>query len=84
MAGVQRVALLVKRWILETHPGSIQTGQLVAYLEEFCLQLQPPRFGLARYVALRFAFAGSAQSRDVEAAVHEHALAGNVARLITA
>jgi len=35
MAGVQRVASLAKRWILETHPGSIQTGQLVAYLEEF-------------------------------------------------
>jgi transposase-like protein len=35
MAGVHRVASLVKRWILGTHHGSIQPGHLDAYLDEF-------------------------------------------------
>jgi len=35
MAGVHRVASLVKRWILGTHHGSVQPEQLDAYLDEF-------------------------------------------------
>ena len=35
MAGVHRVASLVKRWILGTHHGSIQPAHLDAYLDEF-------------------------------------------------
>jgi hypothetical protein len=35
MAGVHRVAALIKRWILGTHHGSVQPGHLDEYLEEF-------------------------------------------------
>jgi hypothetical protein len=35
MAGVHRVASLVKRWILGTHHGSVQPDHLDAYLDEF-------------------------------------------------
>jgi len=35
MAGVHRVAALIKRWILGTHHGAVQPGQLDAYLDEF-------------------------------------------------
>ena len=35
MAGVHRVASLLKRWILGTHHGSVQPEHLDAYLEEF-------------------------------------------------
>jgi transposase-like protein len=35
MAGVHRVASLIKRWILGTHHGSVQPAHLDAYLEEF-------------------------------------------------
>jgi hypothetical protein len=35
MAGVRRVASLVKRWILGTHHGSVQPGHLDTYLDEF-------------------------------------------------
>jgi transposase-like protein len=35
MASVQRVASLVKRWILGTHHGSVQPEHLDAYLDEF-------------------------------------------------
>jgi transposase-like protein len=35
MAGVHRVAALVKRWILGTHHGSVQPAHLDAYLDEF-------------------------------------------------
>jgi transposase-like protein len=35
MAGVHRVASLVKRWILGTHHGSVQPEHLDAYLDEF-------------------------------------------------
>ncbi len=35
MAGVHRVAALVKRWILGTHHGAVQPGHLDAYLNEF-------------------------------------------------
>ena len=35
MAGVHRVASLVKRWMLGTHHGSVQPGHLDAYLDEF-------------------------------------------------
>lgn len=35
MAGVHRVAALIKRWILGTHHGSIQPDQLDHYLDEF-------------------------------------------------
>ncbi len=35
MAGVHRVASLIKRWILGTHHGSVQPGHLDAYLDEF-------------------------------------------------
>ena len=34
MAGVHRVASLVKRWVLGTHHGSIQPAHLDAYLDE--------------------------------------------------
>jgi len=35
MAGVHRVASLIKRWILGTHHGSVQPAHLDAYLDEF-------------------------------------------------
>jgi transposase-like protein len=35
MAGVHRVASLLKRWILGTHHGSVQPVHLDAYLDEF-------------------------------------------------
>jgi transposase-like protein len=35
MAGVHRVAALIKRWILGTHHGAVQPGHLDDYLEEF-------------------------------------------------
>ena len=35
MAGVHRVASLIKRWILGTHHGSFQPEHLDAYLDEF-------------------------------------------------
>ena len=35
MAGVHRVASLVKRWIMGTHHGSVQPEHLDAYLDEF-------------------------------------------------
>ena len=35
MAGVHRVACVVKRWILGTHHGSVQPAHLDAYLDEF-------------------------------------------------
>ena len=35
MAGVHRVASLVKRWILGTHHGAVQPEHLDAYLDEF-------------------------------------------------
>ena len=35
MAGVHRVASLIKRWILGTHHGSVQPEHLDAYLDEF-------------------------------------------------
>ena len=35
MAGVHRVAALIKRWILGTHHGSVQPAHLDAYLDEF-------------------------------------------------
>jgi hypothetical protein len=34
MPGVHRVASLLKRWILETHQGSVSDEHLQAYLEE--------------------------------------------------
>jgi hypothetical protein len=38
MAGVHRVAALVKRWILGTHHGSVQPTHLDAYLDEFAFR----------------------------------------------
>ena len=38
MAGVQRVASLVKRWILGTHHGSVQPEHLDAYVDEFAFR----------------------------------------------
>jgi transposase-like protein len=35
MAGVHRVAALLKRWILGTHHGSVQPDHLDAYLDKF-------------------------------------------------
>ena len=35
MPGVHRVASLVKRWLMGTHQGSVQQGQIDYYLEEF-------------------------------------------------
>ena len=35
MAGVHRVAALIKRWIPGTHHGSVQPAHLEAYLDEF-------------------------------------------------
>ncbi len=35
MAGVHRVASLLKRWVLGTHHGAVQPGHLDAYLNEF-------------------------------------------------
>jgi transposase-like protein len=35
MAGVHRVASLLKRWVLDTHHGSVQPEHLDAYLDEF-------------------------------------------------
>ena len=38
MAGVHRVASLIKRWILGTHHGSVQPEHLDAYLDEFAFR----------------------------------------------
>lgn len=35
MPGVHRVASLLKRWLLGTHQGAVDTAYLQAYLEEF-------------------------------------------------
>jgi carotenoid cleavage dioxygenase-like enzyme len=35
MAGVHRVASLLKRWILGTHHGAVHPAHLDAYLDEF-------------------------------------------------
>ena len=35
LAGVHRVASLIKRWILGTHHGAVQPEHLDAYLDEF-------------------------------------------------
>jgi hypothetical protein len=35
MPGVQRVAALLQRWMMETHHGAIQPGQLDYYPDEF-------------------------------------------------
>jgi hypothetical protein len=35
MAGMHRVAALIKRWILGTHHGSVQPAHLDTYLDEF-------------------------------------------------
>lgn len=35
MPGVHRIASLVKRWLMGTHQGSVQQGQIDYYLEEF-------------------------------------------------
>lgn len=35
MAGVHRVAALLKRWVLGTHQGAVQPAHLDAYLDEF-------------------------------------------------
>ena len=39
MAGVHRVAALIKRWILGTHHGSVQPAHLDAYLDEFVFRV---------------------------------------------
>ena len=46
MAGVHRVAALIKRWILGTHHGSVQPGQLDAYLDEFVFRFNRRTSGL--------------------------------------
>jgi hypothetical protein len=35
LPGVHRVASLLKRWLLGTHHGAVQPGQLDSYLDEF-------------------------------------------------
>lgn len=35
MAGVHRVASLVKRWMMGTHHGAVQPNQIASYLDEF-------------------------------------------------
>lgn len=35
LPGVHRVAALVKRWLLSTHQGAVETGHLAGYLDEF-------------------------------------------------
>jgi len=43
MAGVHRVAALIKRWILGTHHGSVQPAHLDAYLDEFVFRFNRRR-----------------------------------------
>lgn len=46
MAGVHRVASLLKRWLLGAHHGSVQPEHLDAYLDEFVFRFNrrpPPR-----------------------------------------
>jgi transposase-like protein len=45
MAGVHRVASLLKRWLLGTHHGSVQPEHLDAYLEEFVFRFNRRRSG---------------------------------------
>jgi transposase-like protein len=45
MAGVHRIAALVKRWILGTHHGSIQPEHLDAYLDEFVFRFNRRQSG---------------------------------------
>ena len=43
LPGVHRVASLVKRWLLGTHQGAVQTGHLQAYLDEFAFRFNRRR-----------------------------------------
>lgn len=43
LAGVHRVAALVKRWILGTHHGAVEPDQLDAYLDEFVFRFNRRR-----------------------------------------
>ena len=38
LPGVHRVAALVKRWLLGTHQGSVESDHVQAYLNEFCFR----------------------------------------------
>lgn len=40
LPGVHRVASLVQRWLLGTHPGGVKPGHLQAYLDEFTFRRQ--------------------------------------------
>jgi transposase-like protein len=43
LPGVHRVALLVKRWLLGTHQGSVEVDHLQAYLDEFTFRFNRRR-----------------------------------------
>ena len=38
MPGVHRIASLLERWLLGTHQGAVQVGQLEHYLDEFAFR----------------------------------------------
>lgn len=38
LPGVHRIASLVKRWLVSTHQGAVETEHLAGYLEEFCFR----------------------------------------------
>ena len=52
MPGVHRVASLLKRWILGTHQGSVGSGHLQSYLEEFTFRFNR-RTSLSRGLVFR-------------------------------
>ena len=52
MPGVHRVASLLKRWILGTHQGSVSSGHLQSYLEEFTFRFNR-RTSLSRGLVFR-------------------------------
>ena len=53
LPGVHRVASLVKRWLLSTHQGAVDTEHLAGYLDEFCFRFNRRRSRSRGLVFLR-------------------------------
>jgi transposase-like protein len=64
MPGVHRVASLVKRWLLGTHQGSVETTHLQAYLEEFTFRFNR-RHSKSRGLVFRRLLEQAASARPV-------------------
>jgi transposase-like protein len=64
MPGVHRVASLLKRWLLGTHQGSVDTTHLQAYLEEFTFRFNR-RHSKSRGLVFRRLLEQAASARPV-------------------